>query len=140
MLNKVILIGHVGNEPERKTTGAGALWTRFSLATSERWTDKRSGEKKERTEWLNIVSFHPPLIEFIESYVHKGSKLYIEGKIRTRSWEDKGEKRYATDIALEAFTGRIELLDRKKNPNEQMPDEGYGDTPGDAYQGEGGYA
>lgn len=135
MINTACLLGHVGQEPERKTTRSGTPWTRFSLATSERWTDKKTGERKERTEWHSITTFDERFMEIIEKYVHKGSKIYIEGKIRTRKWEDdKGQTRYATDIVLEGFGCRIELLDKREHPNEQMPDDGYGETPASSRQ------
>jgi len=98
MINKAILVGRVGNEPERKEFSNGNGVTSFSLATSESWKDKDSGEKKEKTEWHNIKAFGK-LGEIIDKYVNKGSLLYIEGKIVTESWEtDSGEKRYRTTV------------------------------------------
>ena len=134
MVNKVILVGFVGRDPEAKTTRNGRNWTSFRLATSERWRDPRTGERKEKTEWHNIVSFDDNKCEFIEEYVKKGMRLYIEGKQRTRSWDDaSGQKHYATDTVLEAFHGVIILLDRKGGGRGNIDDDAYGETPGDSY-------
>lgn len=100
-LNKVMLIGNVGKDPEVTTLENGSKVAKFTLATSERYTDK-SGQKQERTEWHNIVAWGPQA-DVIEKYVTKGKQLYIEGQIRSRSWEQEGVKRYATDINLSSF-------------------------------------
>jgi single-strand DNA-binding protein len=100
-LNKVMLIGNVGKDPEVTTLENGSKVAKFTLATSERYTDK-SGQKQERTEWHNIVAWGPQA-DVIEKYVAKGKQLYIEGQIRSRSWEQEGVKRYATDINLSSF-------------------------------------
>lgn len=107
MLNKVMLIGNVGNEPEFKSTAAGTALVSLSLATTEKWTDK-SGQKQEKTEWHRCTAFGRTA-ELIGQYVHKGSKLYIEGKITTNSWEKDGEKRYSTDIIINS----MQFLDSK---------------------------
>lgn len=100
-LNKVMLIGNVGKDPEVTTLESGSKVAKFTLATSERYTDK-SGQKQERTEWHNIVAWGPQA-DVIEKYVTKGKQLFIEGQIRSRSWEQDGVKRYATDINLTSF-------------------------------------
>lgn len=102
-LNKVELIGRLGKDPEIKNLTNGSAVANFSVATSEVWKDKRSGEKQEKTEWHNIVVWNEKTIEFIEKYLAKGDLVRIEGKIQTRSWEKDGEKRYATEIVIPAF-------------------------------------
>jgi single-strand DNA-binding protein len=110
-INKAILVGHVGKDPEIRTMQSGDKIASFSLATSERWTDKRSGEKQEKTEWHNIVVFGERLVGVVEAMIAKGTKLYIEGKIETRSWTDNQQnKRYTTEIKLSAFEGKIDVL------------------------------
>ena len=115
MLNKVTLIGNVGNGPETAHLKDGKPVTNFNLATSERWTDKNSGEKKERTEWHRCVCFSEPLCKVLQQYVHKGSKIYIEGKLQTRKWQDKdGSDRYTTEVVMQGFDSKLVMLDSKK--------------------------
>jgi single-strand DNA-binding protein len=103
-LNKVELIGRLGKDPEVKNLSNGSAVANFSVATSEKWKDKRSGEMQEKTEWHNIVVWNEKTIEFIEKYLNKGDLVRIEGKIQTRSWEDNdGNKKYATEIVIPAF-------------------------------------
>jgi single-strand DNA-binding protein len=103
-LNKVELIGRLGKDPEVKNLSNGSAVANFSLATSESWKDKRSGEKVEKTEWHNIVVWNEKTIEFVEKYLAKGDLVRIEGKIQTRSWEDNdGNKKYATEVVIPAF-------------------------------------
>ncbi|MGH7191148.1 MAG: single-stranded DNA-binding protein [Acetobacteraceae bacterium] len=110
-MNRAMLIGNVGQDPDIRTTQSGSKIAAFSLATNESWTDKRSGERVERTEWHRIVVFNEALAELVEKFVSKGDKLYAEGTLRTREWEDsEGIRRYTTEIALGAFDGRIVLL------------------------------
>lgn len=109
-LNRAMLIGNVGNDPEFRTTESGAKVANFSLATSESWKDKNTGEKKERTEWHRVVVWNDGLIGVIEKYVKKGSKVYIEGEIQTRKWEKDGIDRYSTEIILTGFNGKLVLL------------------------------
>ena len=105
-VNKVILIGNLGSDPEVKTTPQGAQVANFSLATSEAWTDKASGEKKEKAEWHRLVLWRR-LAEIAGQYLKKGAKIYIEGKLETRSWEDKeGQKRYTTEVVVD----QLEML------------------------------
>lgn len=112
-LNKATLIGNVGKDPEIRTTQDGKEIANFPLATSERWKDKNSGERKEKTEWHRIVIFNPGLIGIVKSYVKKGSKLYLEGQIQTRKWSKDGVDHYQTEIVLPVFGGVIQLLDSK---------------------------
>ena len=113
-LNKVTLIGNVGNDPEIRATQNGKEIASFSLATSESWRDKATGDKKEKTEWHRIVVFSDGLVGVIKNYVKKGSKLYIEGALQTRKWTDKENiERYSTEIVLQGFDASIIMLDGK---------------------------
>jgi single-strand DNA-binding protein len=113
-VNKVILIGNLGKDPEIRSTQDGREIASFSIATSETWKDKNSGERKEKTEWHNIVVFNERLITVIKNYVKKGSKLYIEGALQTRKWTDKeGRERYTTEVVLQNFNGTLTMLDGK---------------------------
>jgi single-strand DNA-binding protein len=113
-LNKATLIGHCGKDPEIRSTNGGDRVANFSLATSESWTDKRSGDRQERTEWHRVQVWNEHLVKVVENYVRKGSKLYVEGQIQTRKWTDnKGEERYTTEIVLQRFGGAILLLSGK---------------------------
>jgi single-strand DNA-binding protein len=116
-VNKVIIVGNVGNQPEiRATQASGEELATFSLATSERWKDKNSGEQKEKTDWHRVVVFSPGLVRVVKEYVNKGSKLYIEGKLRTREYEDEsGIKKYTTEIVLASYSGTLVLLDAKRD-------------------------
>lgn len=113
-VNKVILVGNVGNEPEIRTFQNGGRVANLSLATSENWKDKASGERKERTEWHRVSVLNEGLVKVIESYVHKGSKLYIEGQLETRKWQDQnGNDRYSTEVVLRPYRGELTMLDSK---------------------------
>lgn len=111
MVNKVLLIGNVGKAPTIANTKDGKEIATFTLATSESWKDKNSGEKKSVSEWHKIVVYSPGLVNLVKNYVNKGSKLYIEGKIKTRSYKDKdGVEKYITEILLQGYEGKIQLL------------------------------
>jgi single-strand DNA-binding protein len=113
-LNKVMLIGYVGRDPESKSFQNGGGIVNLSLATSEQWRDKQSGERKEKTEWHRVVIFNEKLREVAEKYVRKGSRIYIEGQLQTRKWQDQqGQDRYSTEVVLQNFTGVLTLLDNK---------------------------
>jgi len=112
-VNKVILIGNIGNDPEVKTMQSGDKVCNFSVATSESWKDKATGERKERTEWHRIVVFNQGLINVCENYLKKGTKVYIEGQVETRNYEKDGQKIYTTEIVLRPFRGEITMLDSK---------------------------
>ena len=99
-VNKVILIGNLGSDPEVKTTPGGALVANFSLATSESWTDKNTGEKQEKAEWHRLVLWRR-LAEIASQYLNNGAKIYVEGKLQTRSWDDNGQKRYMTEVVVD---------------------------------------
>lgn len=135
-INKVILIGNLGNEPEVKTFTNGDKITTASIATSERWTDKNTGEKKEQTEWHRVV-FSNRLAEVAEQYLHKGSKFYIEGKIKTRKWQDQnGQERYSTEIRAD----NMQMLDSRNDGNQQNYNQGgQRSAPNASYQPNGAY-
>jgi single-strand DNA-binding protein len=111
MVNKVILIGHLGRDPEVRQTQDGRSICNFSIATSENWRDKTTGERREKTEWHNIVIFNEGLTKIAEQYLRKGSKVYIEGALQTRKWEDRdGQTRYTTEIVLQGFNSTLQML------------------------------
>ncbi len=113
-VNKVILIGNVGRDPEIRSTNDGTRIANFTLATSENWRDKASGERRERTEWHRVVIFNDRLTDVVEKYVKKGAKLYIEGALQTRKWTDKeGQERYTTEVVLQRFRGELTMLDSR---------------------------
>jgi single-strand DNA-binding protein len=113
-VNKVILIGNVGRDPEIRRTQDGKPIANLSIATSESWRDKSSGERKEKTEWHRVVVFSEPLCKVIEQYVKKGAKLYVEGQLQTRKWTDKdGVEKYSTEIVLQGFNGVLTMLGDK---------------------------
>jgi single-strand DNA-binding protein len=114
-LNKVCLLGNVGKEPEIRRTQDGKPIANIRLATSEKWRDKQSGEQKEKTEWHSVVVFGG-VAEVIEKYVSKGNKLYIEGQLQTRKWQDKdGNDRYSTEVVVNGFGGKVILLTPANN-------------------------
>lgn len=110
-LNKVLLIGNLGKDPDVRTSAGGQRVVTFSLATSESWRDKTTGERKEKTEWHTIVVFNEALGKIAEQYLKKGSKAFVEGQLRTRKWQDQsGQDRWTTEVVLSAFRGEILLL------------------------------
>ena len=114
-LNKVILIGNLGKDPEVRFMPDGSKVTSFSLATGEIWKDKVSGERKEKTEWHRITIFNERIVEIVEKYVRKGMKIYLEGQLQTRGWTDKsGIERTTTEVVLGKFRGDLIILDPKK--------------------------
>jgi single-strand DNA-binding protein len=111
-VNKVILVGNLGKDPEVRRTTAGDPVVNLSLATSESWRDKASGERKEKTEWHRVVIFNKNLAEVAEKYLRKGSKVYVEGQLQTRKWTDKdGAEKYSTEVVLQNFRGELTMLD-----------------------------
>lgn len=118
-VNKAILIGNVGKDPEIRSTQDGREIANLSIATSEKWKDKNTGERKEKTEWHRVVCFSEGLVNVIKKYVKKGSKLYIEGQIQTRKWQDQsGNDRYSTEIVLQGFNATLVLLDSQQQNSE----------------------
>lgn len=121
-VNKAILIGRVGKDPTTRNTQVGAKVVSFSLATSESWTDRASGEKREETNWHNVVVFNTQLAEVAEKYVRKGLQVYVEGAIKTRKWQQDGQDRYITEIVLPAFGATLTVLTpRPGDPNAAAP-------------------
>ena len=113
-VNKVILVGNLGKDPEVRTTQTGGRIVNFNLATSDSWNDRNSGERKERTEWHRVVIFNEKLGEIVEKYCKKGHKVYIEGALRTRKWTDKdGQEKYTTEVVLENFRGELTMLESR---------------------------
>ena len=115
-VNKVILVGNVGKTPDIRKMPSGDVVANFSIATSEVWTDRNTGEKKERTEWHNVVVFNKGLVSVVERYVDRGTKLYIEGQLQTRKWQDKdGKDRYTTEVVLQAYRSELHILSSRGN-------------------------
>jgi single-strand DNA-binding protein len=139
-INKVILIGNLGQDPDVKFMPSGDAVANVSIATSETWKDKNTGEKQERTEWHRVV-FFGKLAEIVQKYVKKGSKIYVEGKLRTRKWQDKeGNDRYSTEVVVD-MTGTMQMLDARHGDSSanQGHDSGtHSQTPSRAAQGASG--
>ena len=135
-VNKVILVGNLGADPEIRTLNSGDRVANLRLATSETWRDRGSGERKERTEWHRVVIFNDNLVKVAENYLRKGSKVYVEGALQTRKWSDQsGQEKFSTEVVLQKFRGELTMLDGKGEGGGMSRDEGgYG---GD-YGGGGG--
>ena len=113
-VNKVILVGNLGKDPEVRRMTSGDPVVNLSVATSESWRDKASGEKKEKTEWHRVVIFNKNLAEVAEKYLRKGAKVYVEGQLQTRKWTDKdGAEKYSTEVVLQNFRGELTMLDSR---------------------------
>ena len=113
-VNKVIIIGNLGADPEVKAMPSGDRLAKFPVATSETWRDKSTGERREKTEWHNVVIFNENLAKVAENYLKKGAKVYIEGSLQTRKWQDQnGQDRYSTEVVLQKFRGELTMLDGK---------------------------
>lgn len=126
-INKVILVGNVGREPEIRTMQNGGKIANFTLATSESWRDRDSGERRDRTEWHRISIFNEHLVRVVEDYVRKGQQLYIEGQLQTRKWTDRdGQERYTTEVVLQRFRGELQMLGRRGDALEDRSD--FGDS------------
>ncbi len=130
-VNKVILVGNLGRDPEIRTMQNGNRVANLSVATSERWFDKRANERREKTEWHRVVIFDEKLIDVVEQYVHKGSKIYLEGQLQTRKWTDQsGVEKYSTEVVLQRFRGVLTMLDSKGDSNDASSGDMDGDTGG----------
>ena len=135
-VNKVILVGNLGKDPESRSFANGGKVVSFSVATSENWKDRSSGERKEKTEWHNVSIFSEGLAGIAERYLKKGSKVYLEGQLETRKWQDQsGNDRYSTDVVLRQFNSSMVLLDSR---GEGGGGGGYGGGGGSSYGGGGG--
>jgi len=123
-LNKVLLIGRLGADPDIKQMVNGKSVARLSLATSNTWKDKNTGEKKEKTEWHRIVIFNEGLINVIQQYVKKGAQVYIEGQLSTRKWRDEklGQDKYSTEVVLQGYNSAFKILSSKTNQTETIKD------------------
>jgi len=127
-VNKVILIGNLGRDPEVRSTQDGTKIVQLNLATSESWRDKATGERKDRTEWHRVVIFNERLADVAEKYLKKGAKVYVEGQLQTRKWTDKdGQEKYTTEVVLQRFRGELTMLDAR----------GAGGDSGGGYEGGG---
>lgn len=130
-VNKVILVGNLGRDPEIRTTQSGMKVANLRVATSERWKDRNSGEMQERTEWHNVAIFNEHLVSVAERFLRKGSKVYLEGQLQTRKWTDQqGQDRYTTEVVMNRFRGDLQMLDSRG-------DSGSGSYGGDSYGGGG---
>jgi len=122
-VNKVILLGNLGRDPDIRSMQSGSKMASFSIATSKRWKDKATQEQRDKTSWHNIVVFGDGLVEIVEKYVKKGSKIYVEGELQTRKWQDQdGNDRYTTEVVLQGFNSNLTLLD-SRNANKSSEDE-----------------
>ncbi|MDO8799683.1 single-stranded DNA-binding protein [Phenylobacterium sp.] len=128
-VNKVILVGNLGADPEIRSLGSGDRVANLRIATSETWRDKSSGERKEKTEWHRVVIFNENLVKVAENYLKKGSKVYIEGSIQTRKWADQsGVEKFSTEVVLQKFRGELTMLDGRGDAERE---EGGGFSSGD---------
>ena len=127
-VNKVILLGNLGRDPEIRSLQSGSKMATFSIATSKRWKDKNTQEQKDKTSWHNIVVFGDGLVDIIEKYVKKGSKIYVEGELQTRKWQDQdGNDRYTTEVVLQGYNSNLTLLD-SRNTNKNIDEDHTTDT------------
>jgi single-strand DNA-binding protein len=126
-VNKVILIGNLGKDPEVRNSQDGSKIVNFTLATSETWNDRASGERKERTEWHRVVCFNDRIGDVIEKYVRKGAKVYVEGSLQTRKWTDQsGQEKYTTEVVIGKFRGELTMLDTRGGGEGAMGEGGGG--------------
>ncbi len=136
-INKVILVGNLGNDPEVRTMQSGSKVCNLSIATSESWKDRNTGERKERTEWHRVVIFNEPIAKVAESYLRKGSKVYLEGQLETRKWTDQsGAEKYTTEVVLRPYTGQLTMLDSAGGAGAGAGSGGFG---GGAQKSGGGF-
>jgi single-strand DNA-binding protein len=140
-VNKVILVGNLGKDPESRSFANGGKVVSFSIATSENWKDKSSGDRKEKTEWHNVSIFSEGLARVAEQYLKKGSKVYLEGQLETRKWQDQsGNDRYTTDVVLRNFNSSLVLLDGRESGGASGGGSRGGGGYGDEFGGGGGGA
>jgi single-strand DNA-binding protein len=140
-VNKVILIGNLGRDPEVRHTQDGTKIVHLAIATSERWRDRTSGESRERTEWHRVVIFNERLGEVAERYLSKGRSVYLEGQLQTRKWTDQGgQERYTTEVVLQRFRGELVLLGGRGEEGASAPPDDYGEPAAGPARGAGGPA
>jgi single-strand DNA-binding protein len=126
-INKVILIGNLGKDPEVRFSGDGSKIVQLTLATGESWKDKNTGERKEKTEWHRIVIFNDRIADIAEKYIKKGTKLYIEGQLQTRKWTDnQGQDKYTTEIVLSKYKGELTMLDKAGQASDNSYNQSFG--------------
>ena len=137
-VNKVILVGNLGRDPEVRSFQNGGRVANFSIATGERWRDRQTGEQRERTEWHRIAIYDEKLVEIAEKYLRKGEKVYLEGELQTRKWTDQsGQERYTTEVALQRFRGQMTMLGARgdagsfagESGDDRSPSQGQGEAP-----------
>ena len=125
-VNKVILVGNLGKDPEIRSTQDGTKIANFTMATSETWNDRASGERKEKTEWHRVVVFNDRIADVVEKYLKKGAKVYVEGALQTRKWTDQsGQEKYTTEVVISRFKGELTMLDTRAGGEGGMSDGGY---------------
>lgn len=130
-VNKVTLLGNLGRDPEVRSGQDGSKIISFSIATTESWKDRTTGDRRDRTEWHRVVVFNPNLAEICEKYLRKGSKVYVEGQLQTRKWQDKdGIERFTTEVIIPRFKGEVALLDSRGSAGDDVSD--MADVPSDA--------
>lgn len=128
-VNKVILVGNLGADPDIRSMQSGDRVVNLSVATTESWKDKSSGERRDKTEWHRVVVFNQGLVNVCENYLKKGSKIYIEGQLETRSWEQDGQKKYTTEVVLRPYRGELTMLDSRSSQGSS----GFSNGPNDSY-------
>jgi single-strand DNA-binding protein len=140
-VNKVILVGNLGKDPEIRTTNDGTKVAQLSVATSENWKDRASGERRERTEWHRVVIFNENLVNVCERFLRKGAKVYLEGALQTRKWTDNsGQEKYTTEVVLQRYRGELTMLDGRQGGGAgggegEFDEGGYGGGAGGGYGG-----
>ncbi|ATG35488.1 MULTISPECIES: single-stranded DNA-binding protein [Phaeobacter] len=138
-VNKVILIGNLGRDPEVRSFQNGGKVCNLRIATSETWKDRNTGERREKTEWHSVAIFSEGLVRVAEQYLRKGSKVYIEGQLQTRKWQDQsGQDRYSTEVVLQGIGGTLTMLDGRNDGGQGGGGGGYGGGSGGGYGGGGG--
>ncbi len=141
-INKVILVGNLGRDPEVRATQDGREIANLAVATSDSWKDKNTGERREKTEWHRVAIFNEGLVNIAKNYLRKGSKVYLEGQLQTRKWTDKeGQERYTTEVVLQGFNGNLTMLDSKGaggGMSEAGNNDDYSQAPAMAMAGGGG--
>ncbi|NVN30613.1 single-stranded DNA-binding protein, partial [Endobacter medicaginis] len=143
-VNKVILVGNLGKDPEIRNAQSGSKIATFTLATSDTWNDRASGERKERTEWHRVVVFNERISDVVERFLRKGRKVYVEGSLQTRKWTDQsGQDRYTTEVVIDRFNGQLVLIDSQRGGGDDSGDSdsngGYGARSGGGNEMGGGY-
>ena len=138
-VNKVILVGNLGADPEIRTLNSGDRVANLRLATSETWRDRGSGERREKTEWHRVVIFNDNLVKVAENYLRKGSKVYVEGSLQTRKWTDQqGQEKFSTEVVLQKFRGELTMLDGRGGEAGQGDEGGYGGGYGGGFSSSSG--